>query len=223
MPPRPRLTYFNFRGLAEPIRLLFADLGLPFEDHQVDFAGWEALKPQMPFGQMPRLEIDGLEIVQSQAILRHLARRHGLEGADEAERIACDIAVEAVRDAQIRLFDHFWAEGSPAPAPAAAYAAEGLAGQLGQLEAWLGERPFFAAGRPLFADYHALAYLDEVAGHFPAALPPKLAALRRRLSERPGIAAYIASGRQPAAYGFDPLRGLRYGLAGAPVTPPPRD
>jgi len=217
----PRLTYFNFRGLAEPIRLMFADLGLSFEDNQVDFAGWEALKPQMPFGQMPRLEIGGRAIVQSQAILRHLARGHGLDGADENQRIACDIAAEAVRDAQSRLFDHFWADGSTAPEAAAAYEAEGLAGQLGPLEAWLGERPFFAADRPLLADFHALAYLDEVAAYFPRALPPRLAALRRRMAERPGIAAYIASGRQPAAYGFDPLRGLRHGLAG--VTPPPAD
>jgi len=217
----PRLTYFNFRGLAEPIRLMLADLGAPFEDHQVDFAGWEALKPKMPFGQMPMFEIDGRRVVQSQAILRHLARAHGLDGADEAERIACDIAAEAVRDAQNRLFDHFWADGSTAPEAVAAFEAGGLADWLDRLEAWLGDRPFFAADRPLFADYYALAYLDEVVAYFPRALPPKLAALRRRMAERPGIAAYVASGRRPAAYGFDPIRGLRLGLVG--VTPPPAD
>jgi hypothetical protein len=31
------------------------------------------------------------------------------------------------------------------------------------------------------------------------------------MQARPGIAAYIASGRQPAGYGFDPLRGVRCG------------
>jgi glutathione S-transferase len=205
----PRLTYFNFRGLGEPIRLLLADLDVAFEDYQMDFDAWAALKPQMPFGQVPMLEIDGRTLVQSQAILRHLARSHGLDGADEASRIACDIAAEAVRDAQNNLFEHFWAEGSDAPEAAADYEADGLATWLGRLGAWLGEAPFFGGERPLFCDYYALAYLDEVAAFFPAALPPKLAALRRRMTERPGLAAYIASGRQPAAYGFDPIRGLR--------------
>jgi hypothetical protein len=31
---------------------------------------------------------------------------------------------------------------------------------------------------------------------------------------RPGLAAYAASGRQPKAYGFDPIRNLR-----TPATP----
>jgi hypothetical protein len=29
------------------------------------------------------------------------------------------------------------------------------------------------------------------------------------MHERPGIAAYIASGRQSASYGFDTIRGIR--------------
>ncbi len=35
---------------------------------------------QLPFGQLPLLQIDGLELVQSQAIVRYLARRAGLQG-----------------------------------------------------------------------------------------------------------------------------------------------
>jgi glutathione S-transferase len=33
------------------------------------------------FGQVPMLEIDGLELVQSQAIIRYLARKHSLSGS----------------------------------------------------------------------------------------------------------------------------------------------
>lgn len=35
---------------------------------------------QLPFGQLPLLQIDGLELVQSQAIIRYLARRAELQG-----------------------------------------------------------------------------------------------------------------------------------------------
>jgi glutathione S-transferase len=205
------LTYFTFRGLGEPIRLMLHDLGVAFEDRRVDFSQWDALKPQMMFGQMPRFEDEGGTLFQSQAILRHLARPRGLCGESEDEAIACDVSVEAARDLQQRLWDHFWAPGSDAAEAAEAFAAGTLAAQLGMTSAWLGERPYFGGARPLFCDYFALTALDEAAGFFPAAVAaePALAGYRTRMYARPGLAAYAASGRQPETYGFDPIRGLR--------------
>jgi glutathione S-transferase len=208
----PVLTYFGFRGLGEPIRLLFEDQGLAYEDHRVGFGeAWAALKPQMQFGQMPRLVDGEATLFQSQAILRHLARPLGLCGETEAERIRCDISAEAGRDLQQRLWDHFWAPGSDAPAAAAEFEAGTLAGQLAMTAAWLGDAPFFGGERALFADYYVLSVLDEAAAFFPAAVEraPTLAAYRRRMYARPGLSAYAASGRQPQTYGFDPIRGLR--------------
>jgi len=210
--PVPVLTYFGFRGLGEPIRLFFEDQGTAFEDRRVAFgAEWEALKPQMQFRQMPRLEDGDLTLFQHQAILRHLARPRGLCGETEAEAIRCDISAEAGRDLQQRLWDYFWSPGSDAPDATAAYESGELPGQLGLLEAWLGDAPFFGGERLLFADYYVLTVLDEAAAFFPAAVAGagRLAAYRRRMYARPGIAAYAASGRQPTAYGFDPLRGQR--------------
>jgi hypothetical protein len=42
-----------------------------------------------------------------------------------------------------------------------------------------------------------------------------LAAYRQRMYARPGLAAYAASGRQPKAYGFDPIRNMRMPAAAA--------
>jgi glutathione S-transferase len=209
---KPVLTYFTFRGLGEPIRLLFEDLGRPYEDRRVGFgAEWDALKPQMQFRQMPRLEVDGLTIFQSQAILRHLARRHDLGGGPEAECLRCDVGAEAARDLQQRLWDHFWSPGSDAPDAAKAFEAGTLAQQLALTADWLGDAPFVGGERVRFADYYFVTVLDEAAAFFPAALRlvPNLEAYRQRMYARPGIAAYAASGRQPATYGFDPIRGLR--------------
>ena len=165
----------------------------------------------MQFGQVPRLRIGGLELFQSQAILRFLARAHGLEGETEAARIRIDISAEAARDAQQVLWDHFWVPGSDSPTAAREFGTGRLAGSLAKLDAWLGDAPYFGGDRPAFADYYALTVADEAAAFFPAAvdLAPHLAAYRRRMAARPGIAAYIAAGRQPQAYGFDPLRGER--------------
>jgi glutathione S-transferase len=207
----PILTYFVFRGLGEPIRLLFEDLGQPYEDRRIEFADWDPLKPQMQFGQLPRLQIGDLTLFQSQAILRHLARANGLCGDTEAERIRCDVSSEAARDLQQRLWDHFWSPGSDTAEAAKAFETGELAGSLERFGRWLGDAPYFGGERPLFSDYYALTVLDEAGGFFPSALElaPALAAYRRRMYARAGIAAYAASGRQSDWFGFDPARGLR--------------
>ena len=209
----PILTYFQFRGLGEPTRLMLEDLGLAHQDQRIDLFSddWPKLSPQLPFGQLPRLEIDGLTLFQSHAILRYLARANSLAGDTEAERLRCDVSVEAARDVQQRLWDHFWSPGSDTEAAATAFATGQLAGELAKLDGWLGDAPYVGGERPLFADYFVLTVLDEAGGFFPAALEraQALASYRRRMRQRPGIAAYIASGRQSQSYGFDTVRGLR--------------
>lgn len=53
---------------------------------------------QLPFGQLPLLQIDDLEIVQSQAAVRYLAKRGKLMGATPQEEVKCDMIAETVRD-----------------------------------------------------------------------------------------------------------------------------
>ncbi len=211
----PRLTYFGFRGLGEPVRLMFEDAAAPLDDVRVDFAGWQALKKEMPFGQMPRLEMDGVTLVQSQVIYRHVARKFELTGASPAEALRCEMSSEGVRDAQQRLWDHFWMPGSDKPEAAAAFEREGLPASLTLLEHWLGDRPYFAGDRLSYADFYAVTHLDEVCAYFPKALDalPALNAFRRRIWDRPRLAAYAKSGRQPKGFGFDPVRNVRLGIA----------
>ncbi len=53
---------------------------------------------QLPFGQLPLLQIDGLEIVQSQAAVRYIAKRSNLNGQNAQDELKCDMIAEAVRD-----------------------------------------------------------------------------------------------------------------------------
>lgn len=40
------LTYFNAKGRAETIRLVFAVAGVPFEDKRIQGQNWPELKPR---------------------------------------------------------------------------------------------------------------------------------------------------------------------------------
>jgi len=73
-PKSIKLTYFNFPGAAEKIRLAFWLGGITFEDERIEFADWPALKPTTPYGQVPIMTIDdGPYISQSMAMLRFAA------------------------------------------------------------------------------------------------------------------------------------------------------
>jgi glutathione S-transferase len=212
----PILTYFGFRGLGEPIRLMLEDSGVAYEDRRVSGgAEWAELKEHMQFRQMPMLQDGPRTVFQSQAILRYLARPLGLCGEAEDERIRNDVGTEAVRDVQQALWNHFWSPGSNTTESGKVFEEGILANWLVLLADWLGDAPYFGGERPLLADYYALTVLDEAVAFFPRAFEclPRLAAYRRRMYERPALAAYVASGRQSNAYGYDPIRGVRISAA----------
>lgn len=73
------LTYFPMPARAEGIKLALALAGIPYTFKPVQ--NWpeekvEGLKTGLlPFGQVPLLQIDGLNIVQSMAILNYISRK----------------------------------------------------------------------------------------------------------------------------------------------------
>ena len=72
-----KISYFNIRGLGELSRLLLELSGAPYEDTRVEFADWPALKATSAFGQLPVYEDEKVNIAQSNAIARHIARKFG--------------------------------------------------------------------------------------------------------------------------------------------------
>ncbi|NXD18530.1 HPGDS synthase, partial [Nothocercus nigrocapillus] len=105
--PHYKLTYFNLRGRAEISRYLFAYSGKQYEDHRIEAADWPKIKPTIPFGKVPILEVDGVIIHQSLAIARYLAREAGVAGQTPVEQALVDAIVNTMDDFMI-LFP--WAE-----------------------------------------------------------------------------------------------------------------
>ena len=97
MAPTYKLIYFNLRGRAELHRYIFAVAGQEYEDFRFERSEWPEHKPKMPFGQAPVLEVtdDGktVQIAQSGAIARFLARKYNLYGKNETEMTEIDMQV----------------------------------------------------------------------------------------------------------------------------------
>ena len=69
--PKIKLTYFDIEGAAEPVRLALALAGQEYEDERINFPDWAGLKPKMPHGQLPVMQIDGGDMkTQSGAMIR---------------------------------------------------------------------------------------------------------------------------------------------------------
>ena len=95
------LYYFEGRGLADQIRWLLAYTGTSFKQRAVNTRSkFVALMGSglLSFDQMPLLQIDGLNLVQSQAIVRYVGRRAGLQGKTPQEEAEVDMVAEAIRD-----------------------------------------------------------------------------------------------------------------------------
>jgi glutathione S-transferase len=60
-----KITYFPIEGVVEKCRLALVMTGTPYEYVGVPFQEWEALKPTMKYGTMPKITIDGVDHYQS--------------------------------------------------------------------------------------------------------------------------------------------------------------
>jgi len=106
--PQYKFYYFDIRGLGETTRMIFAQAGVQFEDARVKREDWPNIKNDMPFGQMPVLEIDGKEkIAQSGAIYRYLGRKFGMAGKTPIEEAKVDMIGDLFKDFSNEIRDYF--------------------------------------------------------------------------------------------------------------------
>ncbi len=118
------LYYFGGRGLADQLRWLMAFSGVSWVQREVDtrekFSRLVDSR-QLAFAQLPLLQIDGMELVQSQAIVRYLAQRGNLLAGNSKDQVKCDMLAESLRDLLDVItslpFDRYYDEQTPGRAP----------------------------------------------------------------------------------------------------------
>jgi glutathione S-transferase len=169
---RPKLVYFNLKGLAETSRILFAlanvdyeDFRFPFEvidasEHKFDRKEFEEarenglLKGSM--SKLPFLEVHDDNgsvhvISQSKAVERYISRKYGLMGSNEIEAARIDAVCESVRDLKDAYQKVKGTEGAKNSenSKIEAFFTEGLLESLKKLEGILDYNTFFAIGNKL--------------------------------------------------------------------------
>ncbi|XP_063169710.1 glutathione S-transferase-like [Candoia aspera] len=101
MAGKPKLHYTRTRGRMESIRWLLAAAGVEFEEQFIETnEDLEKLRSDgwLLFQQVPMVEIDGMKLVQTRAILSYIAAKHNLYGKDMKERALIDMYVEGTTD-----------------------------------------------------------------------------------------------------------------------------
>jgi len=175
----PVLGYYKLRGLAQPIRLILVYTGTEFTEkdydgkHRVDCPDAETAASKncaksdcwfrekftlgLDFPNLPYL-IDGdLKISESIAILRHIARKNGLAGEAEKEKIAIEILENVLVDLKSSLVKMCY---NPNFENLKADFLKTLPNQLKQLSNYLGQKKWFTGDKLTYADFLAYETLD---------------------------------------------------------------
>ena len=107
-----KLTYFDFDGgRGEPIRIAFHAAGIEFEDHRIPFPEFMETRGDMRFTCAPVLEIDGVNVTQSNSMLRYVGKLAGLYPEDDMQALYCDETMDAIEDLLHQIVPTFALEG----------------------------------------------------------------------------------------------------------------
>lgn len=83
---RPKFIYFNGRGKADPVRFVLEAAGLEYDDvfltSRQDFLDLID-EGTLDFSQVPVLQINGHNLVQTRAIIGFIADSYGLNGPSD--------------------------------------------------------------------------------------------------------------------------------------------
>ncbi len=199
---KPRLIYFDFAGSrGEECRIALHLAGIEFEDVRVHSSDWPAMKPDMPFGALPVLEIPGKPpLAQSNAILVFIGRQHGLHPADAFEAARHEALMSAVEELRHMITPILRISDPERKRQAReALAANELRTWGSQIERQLGDGPFVGGATLQVADlklYMVVRWLTSgTLDHVPTTVLdhcPKLLRLHRAVGEHEGVKSWLA-------------------------------
>ncbi|CAG2117931.1 unnamed protein product [Medioppia subpectinata] len=201
----PILGYYKARGFGQPIRLLLNYAGVKFIDKYYDRPGadnLEAFKGDwfkvkftlgLDFPNVPYYMDGELKLTQSTAIMRHLARKHGLVATDETGLIRQDVLEQQLAD--IGSGYAILLRSNDYEIEKVKYIAKTLTPQLDELSRFLGTRQWFTGNHINYVDFLAYEQLDRFRLFSPDTIDKyqNLVQLLTRFESLPAIKAYMKS------------------------------
>nr|APT37016.1 glutathione S-transferase alpha [Rutilus kutum] len=197
------LHYFNGRGVMESIRWLLAAAGVEFEEvfltkreQYLKLVNDGALM----FQQVPLVEIDGMQLVQSRAILNYIAGKYNLYGKDLKERALIDMYSEGTRDLmELIMMSPFTPENKQKSLSNIEQKAKERFPPV--FEKGLANSQFLVGNQLSRADVHLLEVSLMLEELFPTILStfPKIQAFQEKMKALPRISKFLQPGsaRQP--------------------------
>ncbi len=198
---KPSLTYFDAPvSRGEECRLALHLAGVDFHDNRIKSNDWPALKPTLPYGTMPVLELPGLPpIAQSNAILVLIGRRHGLHPKDDVEAARHEGMMQYVEELRANVSPTLRLTGPEKQAAREALVAGFLPTWGSNVERQIGDGPFFAGATLHVVDLKLHMAVRWFAGgkvdHIPATIFaefPKLTRLHDAVRDHEGVRRWYA-------------------------------
>lgn len=193
-----KYTYFNVRGRGETVRLCLAAAGMKYEEKRIEFAEWPALKPKMPWGTLPVLEVNGKALGQSMTIARYVAREGGLVGKNSLEQGFVEEIVDTVTDFREKMVGLNFAPEAEKAQVLKDFTEKTIPSILPNLErvaAANKEKPgVFVGSKITLADIHFFGVVEIlVSGKIPTLLSayPSLKKIYDGVAAHPKIAEYL--------------------------------
>ncbi|CAO2634242.1 Glutathione S-transferase A1 [Lemmus lemmus] len=203
MAGKPVLHYFNGRGRMECVRWLLAAAGVEFEEKFIDCKeDLEKLQKDgsLMFQQVPMVEIDGMMLVQTRAILNYIATKYNLYGKDAKERALIDMYTEGIHDLTEMMIQSVVCPPDQREAKVSLVKDKTKNRYLPAFEKVLKShgQDYLVGNRLTRVDIHLLEVLLYVEELDPSLLAPfpLLKALKSRISSLPNVKKFLQPGSQ---------------------------
>jgi glutathione S-transferase len=202
--PSYKLSYFDFNGgRGESVRIAFHAAGIEFEDDRLSFPEFGAMRHGTRFNSLPVLEIDGVQLTQTNAMLRYVGKLGGLYPDDNIQAFYCDEVLGAVENLSYHIGRTIGLQGDELKEAREALVEGWLSIFLKGLDALLarGGGKYFADHRLTVADLKVFVQtgwllsgsLDHIPKDFVQQVAPGLVKHRELIMADSKVVAYYAS------------------------------
>ncbi|MBN3309507.1 GSTA3 transferase, partial [Amia calva] len=201
MAGKPTLYYFDGRGKMESIRWLLAVAGVEFQE--VHFKTREQYEKMLHdgalmFQQVPMVEMDGMKLVQSKAIMNYISAKYNLYGKDLKERVMIDMYAEGLRDLMEMIARIIMLTPEEQQSTLKTIESKATDRYLPVYEKALASSDYLVGNQLSCADVHLLECILMLEEKFPSVLSnfPRLQAFQKRMRAVPAIHKFLQPGSQ---------------------------